>query len=177
MPWTYYRLIPLGVSKKTSLKTAEFVSVSWEFGLANFSPGIAWTLTMTTCTPTFTWSAWLANLERYLSLHTSCWPSIYWVVVSNIFHFQPYIFGEKSLILTHFVQMGWFNGSTTTYTKGLWNPKTPSDSRRSLVALTLSAWHNFFESNCRCGYSDAWRAKWGETPKHPVEGQKAKLNG
>jgi len=25
---------------------------------------------MTTCTPTFTWSAWLANLERYLSLHT-----------------------------------------------------------------------------------------------------------
>jgi len=25
--------------------------------------------------------------------------------------------------------------------------------KRSLVALTLSAWHNFFESNCRCGYS------------------------
>eukprot|EP00435_Cladocopium_sp_Y103_P070137 s512_g34.t1 len=25
--------------------------------------------------------------------------------------------------------------------------------RRSLVALTLSAWHNFFESSCRCGYS------------------------
>jgi len=30
--------------------------------------------------------------------------------------------------------------------------------QRSLVALTLSAWHNFFESNGRCGYStpDCW---------------------
>jgi len=40
--------------------------------------------------------------------------------------------------------------------------------QRSLVALTLSAWHNFFESNCRCGYSTP--ACWEPEDEEEYEG-------
>lgn len=143
---------PYGGFEKKSLKTAEFVSVSWEFGLAFLSRYCV----------NFDDDDLYANVyvERMVGELRKILVSSHFVVGQaytgwwfQIFYMFNPILGKKSLILTHFFQIGWFNHHLY---KRVVESKTPSDSRRSLVALTLSAWHNFFESNCRCGYSDAW---------------------